>query len=227
MTTMYLFLVLVVPTLLIGVYAQMRISSAYKKNSRIPSRGRITGAEAAEAVMNRAGIYDVQIMKTRGHLTDHYDPVRKRLVLSEENFNGTSLAALGVACHEAGHALQHKVGYAALKARMTLVPVTQIASQLLPIAMFGGLFFGGPGRVMIILGIACYLVLTIFQLVTLPVEFDASRRAKQELVGLGILQADEMPGVNETLNAAAFTYVAAFLTALMNLIFLIALRGRT
>ena len=223
---MYLVLILIVPTLLLGLYARMRIAGAYKKNSRIPSRGRITGAEAAQAVMSHAGIDNVQITTTRGHLTDHYDPVRKRLVLSEENFNGTSLAALGVACHEAGHAIQHKVGYAALKARMTLVPVTQIASQILPIAMFSGLFFGGTGRVMIILGIACYLVLTVFQLVTLPVEFDASRRAKQQLAGLGILQPDEMPGVSETLNAAAFTYVAAFLTAVMNLVYLIALRGR-
>jgi Zn-dependent membrane protease YugP len=109
---------------------------------------------------------------------------------------------------------------------MTLVPVTQIASQILPIAMFSGLFFGGTGRVMIILGIACYLVLTLFQLVTLPVEFDASRRAKQQLAGLGIVEPDEMPGVSETLNAAAFTYVAAFITAVMNLVYLIALRGR-
>jgi Zn-dependent membrane protease YugP len=223
---MYLILILIVPTFLLGLYARARIAGAYKKNSRIQSRGRITGAEAARAVMDHAAIDDVEIITTRGHLTDHYDPVRKRLVLSEENFNGTSLAALGVACHEAGHAIQHKVGYAALKARMTLVPVTQIASQILPIAMFSGLFFGGTGRVMIILGIACYLVLTLFQLVTLPVEFDASRRAKQQLAGLGIVEPDEMPGVSETLNAAAFTYVAAFITAVMNLVYLIALRGR-
>jgi len=218
-----IFIVLIIPTLLLAGYAQYRVSSAYNKNVRIPSRGKITGAEAAQAVMEKAGIFDVEIVRIRGRLTDHYDPVHKRLALSEENYRGTSLAAVGVATHEAGHAIQHKVGYAALKARMTLVPVTQIASQALPIVMFGGLFFG-LGGFLINLGIVVYFVLTIFHLITLPVEFDASRRAKQELVGLGILQRDEMPGVNQTLNAAALTYVAAFLTSLMYLVYMIALR---
>jgi len=218
-----IFLLLVLPTLILAGYAQYRVSSAYNKNVRIPSRGRITGAEAAQAVMDRAGINDVEIVRIPGHLTDHYDPIHKRLALSDENYRGTSLAALGVATHEAGHAIQHKVGYAALKARMTLVPVTQIASQALPIVMIGGLFFG-LGGFLIQLGIICYLVLTVFHLITLPVEFDASRRAKKELVSLGILGSDEMPGVNQTLNAAALTYVAAFLTSLMYLVYLLALR---
>lgn len=218
-----IFLLLVLPTIILAGYAQYRVSSAYNKNVRIPSRGRITGAEAAQAVMERAGIDDVEIVRIPGHLTDHYDPIRKRLALSDENYRGTSLAALGVATHEAGHAIQHKVGYAALKARMTLVPVTQIASQALPILMISGLFFGLGGP-LISLGIVIYLVLTVFHLITLPVEFDASRRAKKELVSLGILGRDEMPGVNQTLNAAALTYVAAFLTSLMYLVYLLALR---
>ena len=220
------FLLLIVPTLILGIYAQMRVSSAYNKNVKIPSRGRITGREAAEAVMAKAGIRNVEIVPIRGHLTDHYDPMRNRLALSEENYRGSSLAAIGVAAHEAGHAIQHKVGYKALKARMTLVPITQISSQILPIVMIGGLFFGGIGGIFIEVGIVCYFVLTAFHLITLPVEFDASRRAKVELVSLGILSRDEMPGVNQTLNAAALTYVAAFVSSLMNLIWLVLLRGR-
>jgi len=220
------FLLLIVPTLILGIYAQMRVSSAYNKNVKIPSRGRITGREAAEAVMAKAGIRNVEIVPIRGHLTDHYDPMRNRLALSEENYRGSSLAAIGVAAHEAGHAIQHKVGYKALKARMTLVPITQISSQILPIVMIGGLFFGGIGGIFIEVGIVCYFVLTVFHLITLPVEFDASRRAKVELVSLGILSRDEMPGVNQTLNAAALTYVAAFVSSLMNLIWLVLLRGR-
>jgi uncharacterized protein len=208
--------------MIFALYAQSRVSSAYHKNSRIGSRGRISGREAAEAIMRRAGIRDVEIVPIRGHLTDHYDPVRKRLALSQENYQGTSLAALGVAAHEAGHAIQHKVGYRALKARMALVPVTTISAQLLPFVILGGFFFRMTG--LIDLGIVIYFVLTLFHLVTLPVEFDASRRARVELAGLGIIERDEAPGVTETLNAAALTYVAAFVGSLMNLIMLIMLR---
>jgi Zn-dependent membrane protease YugP len=215
-------IVLLVFSMIFAVYAQCRVSSAYGKNVRIPSRGRITGREAAEAVMARAGIHDVEIAQTGGHLTDHYDPVHKRLVLSSENYRGTSLAALGVAAHEAGHAIQHKSGYAMLKARMALVPITQLSSRVLPFVIFGAFFFRMFG--LIDIGIICYAVLTLFHLVTLPVEFDASRRAKVELAGLGIIQPGEEKGVNETLNAAALTYVAAFLGSLLNLLWLISVR---
>lgn len=174
--------------------------------------------------MARAGINDVEITETSGHLTDHYDPVHKRLVLSSENYRGTSLAALGVAAHEAGHAIQHKIGYSMLKTRMALVPITMITSQMLPFIMIGGFFFGGLGGIMLDLGIICYAVLTLFHLVTLPVEFDASRRARVELVGLGIIDRDEMPGVSQTLNAAALTYVAAFMTSLLHLLYLLSMR---
>ena len=217
-------LVLLLLTFVFALYAQVRVSSAYNKNARIASRGRITGREAAEAVMSRAGINDVEIAETSGHLTDHYDPVHKRLVLSSENYRGTSLAALGVAAHEAGHAIQHKVGYSMLKTRMALVPVTMITSQMLPFIMIGGFFFGGLGGIMLDIGIVCYAVLTLFHLVTLPVEFDASRRAKVELVGLGIIDRDEMPGVSQTLNAAALTYVAAFMSSLLHLLYLLSMR---
>ncbi|MFO7724116.1 MAG: zinc metallopeptidase [Oceanipulchritudo sp.] len=215
---MQLFLFLIIPTALLGIYAQSKVQGAYKKWSRVSSRSRITGREAAAYVMQKAGITDVEITSTRGHLTDHYDPARKRLVLSEENYQGSSLAALGVAAHEAGHAVQHATGYAMLKLRMSLVPITMLASQLLPFIIIGGFFFGMLG--LIKLGVLVYLVLTVFQLVTLPVEFDASRRAKAELVSTGILQQDELVGVNKTLDAAALTYVAAFVSSLANLVYL-------
>lgn len=217
-------LVLLLLTFIFALYAQIRVSSAYGRNARIASRGRITGREAAEAVMARAGITDVEIAETEGHLTDHYDPTNKRLVLSSENYRGTSLAALGVAAHEAGHAIQHKVGYTMLKTRMALVPLTMITSQMLPFIMIAGFVFGAFRGIVLDLGILCYAVLTLFHLITLPVEFDASRRAKVELVGLGIIDRDEMPGVAQTLNAAALTYVAAFMSSLLHLLYLLSLR---
>ena len=207
------FILLIIIPIAVGLYAQMRIKSAYQKNARIQSRGRITGREAAEAVMRSAGIHNVEIVQCEGTLTDHYDPSHKRLALSRDNYLGTSLAALGVAAHEAGHAIQDKEAYAPLNLRMALVPITNFSSQMLPLVMFGGFFFN-LGSTLIYLGIFIYLVLTLFQLVTLPVEFDASIRAKKHLVGLGIVESDEIKGVNETLDAAAFTYVAAFISSL-------------
>ncbi|NDV60896.1 zinc metallopeptidase [Puniceicoccales bacterium CK1056] len=221
MSSMQLFLFLIIPTAILGMFAQAKVQGAYKKWSRVGSRSRITGREAAAYVMQKAGVTDVEITSTRGHLTDHYDPTHKRLVLSEENYRGSSLAALGVAAHEAGHAIQHATGYSMLKFRMSLVPITMFASKLLPFVIIGGFFFGMLG--LIKLGVLVYLVLTVFQLVTLPVEFDASRRAKVELVATGILQNDEMVGVNKTLDAAALTYVAAFVSSLANLLYLFAL----
>jgi Zn-dependent membrane protease YugP len=221
---MMLFLVLIVPTIILGMYAQMKVQGAYSKWSRVGSRSRITGREAAAYVMQKAGIRDVEIVSTGGTLSDHYDPSKKRLVLSEANYHGSSLAALGVAAHEAGHAIQHATGYSMLKLRMSLVPITMFASKLLPFVIIGGFFFGMLG--LIKLGVLVYLVLTIFQLVTLPVEFDASKRAKAELVATGILQRDEMNGVNKTLDAAALTYVAAFVSSLANLLYLLALARR-
>jgi len=231
LTSLFSFLIIPTPlgifmfgvALVFGLYAQNRVTSAYNKNSKIGSRGRITGREAADAVMRRAGINNVEIVAIRGHLTDHYDPINRRLALSQENYQGTSLAALGVSAHEAGHAIQHKVGYRALKARMALVPITTISAKFLPFVIFGGLFFA-QARWLIDVGIMLYFILTLFHLVTLPVEFDASRRARVELAGLGIIQRDEEAGVTETLNAAGLTYVAAFVGSLLNLIMLIMLR---
>jgi Zn-dependent membrane protease YugP len=221
------FLVLFIFAFVFALYAQIRVSSAYGKNARILSRGGLTGREAAEAVMTQAGITDVTIEETEGHLTDHYNPVSKTLVLSSENYRGTSLAAIGVAAHESGHAIQHRIGYRMLNFRMALVPATQIVSKVLPFLILASIFLTsrlvGP---MLDVAIVCYAVLTLFQLVTLPVEFDASRRAKVQLVSLGILDQDEMPGVNETLDAAALTYVAAFIGSLLNLLYLLSRRNR-
>ena len=217
------FIFLIIVPILVGLWAQMKVKSAYNKYVQVPSRSRITGREAAQAVMASAGIHDVEIVECHGTLTDHYDPRHKKLALSRDNFRGSSLAALGVSAHEAGHAVQHKQEYAPLNLRMALVPITGFASQLLPMVMFGG-FFLGFGPITINLGIAIYLVLTIFQLITLPVEFDASSRAKKQLVGLGIADQDEMEGVTKTLDAAAYTYVAAFVSSLGWLLYLLAMR---
>ncbi len=215
------FLVLIIIPIIIGLYAQSRVSSAYEKYSRVASRSGITGRDAAEAVLRAAGVDDVQIVQIEGHLTDHYDPSKKILALSRENYSGTSLAALGVSAHEAGHAIQHKEHYAPLNLRMLLVPITNFACSLLPIVMLGG-FFLFNNLTLVYAGIAIYLVLTIFQLVTLPVEFNASTRAKAHLSSLGLVEGGEKRGVREVLDAAAFTYVAAFVSSLGWLLYLLA-----
>ena len=221
-----LFWLLMIFVIIFSVYAQVRVTSAYSKNLRIPSRGGITGREAAEAVMARAGINDVEITETPGQLSDHYDPLHKTLVLSSDNYHGTSLAAVGVAAHEAGHALQHKEGFSMLEFRMLLVPTTRIAAGVIPFLIIASLFLTrGLTGLVLDLAIVAFAVLTLFQLVTLPVEYDASRRAKAQLVSLGILDKDEMPGVNEVLNAAALTYLAAFMSALLQLLSLLSRRN--
>ncbi len=217
---MMLWLALIAVPMLFGLYAQFRVSSTYNRNVRIPSRGRITGREAAAAVMESAGIRDVEIIRVPGQLTDHYDPSKKRLALSEHNYDGTSLAALGVAAHEAGHAIQHKAGYAMMTLRQTLVPATQISASASQFLIIIGIVLGaqGLGGMFLTLGAVALSVICLFQLVTLPVEFDASNRAKAQLVNLGILDRDEMPGVNQTLDAAGLTYVAAFVASLGSLL---------
>ncbi|MBP6865191.1 MAG: zinc metallopeptidase [Candidatus Didemnitutus sp.] len=227
---MFIWIILIIVPMLFGLYAQMRVTSAYNKNVRIPSRGHITGREAAAAVMQSAGVRDVQIVRVEGQLTDHYDPINRRLALSEHNYDGTSLAALGVAAHEAGHAIQHKVGYGMMKLRQTLVPVTQISAGASQFLIIAGILLGakGLGGIFLTIGAVALAVICLFQLVTLPVEFDASRRAKLQLVNLGIVERDEMPHVHETLDAAALTYVAAFVASLGSLlhILLLLLGGR-
>jgi len=211
--------------LIIGIWAQIRVSSAFRKWGEVRASSNITGAECAREILQAAQIHDVDVVETNDFLGDHYDPTNKKLHLSTNVYNTPSVAALGIAAHETGHAIQHAKAYAPLKARMAIVPVTMIASQMLPFVIFGGLFFHMTG--LITLGIWCYVILLVFQLVTLPVEFDASRRAKIILREMGIVQpGQEVAGVNKVLNAAALTYVAAFIAALGNLLWLLSIRDR-
>ncbi len=211
--------------LIIGIWAQIRVTSAFRKWGEVRASSNITGAECAREILQAAQIPDVNVVETNDFLGDHYDPRDKRLHLSSSVYNTPSVAALGIAAHETGHAIQHAKAYAPLKARMAIVPVTMVASQLLPFIIIGGLFFRISG--LITLGIYCYLVLLVFQLITLPVEFDASRRAKIILQQMGIVRpGQEVVGVNKVLNAAALTYIAAFIAALGNLLWLMSIRDR-
>jgi len=211
--------------LIIGIWAQIRVSSVFGRWSKVRANGNITGAECAREILQAAQIRDVDVVETNDFLGDHYDPTKKQLHLSSSVYNTPSVAALGIAAHESGHAIQHARAYAPLKARMAIVPVTMIASQMLPFIIIGGLFFRISG--LITLGIWCYLILLVFQLITLPVEFDASRRAKIILREMGIIQpGEEAAGVNSVLNAAALTYIAAFIAALGNLLWLMSIRDR-
>src|SRR6202030_4393160 len=199
--------------LIIGLWAQIRVSGAFSKWSKVRASSNITGAEAAREILQAAQIRDVDVVETNDFLGDHYDPSSKRLCLSTNVYHTPSVAALGVAAHETGHAIQHAKAYAPLKARMAIVPVTMVASQMLPFVIIGGLFFHITG--LITLSIYCYLILAIFQLITLPVEFDASRRAKIILQQMRIVQpGEEMAGVNNELNAAALTYIAGIISSL-------------
>jgi len=215
---------LIIGATVIAIIAQIRVSSAFKRFSRVRTLRGLTGAEVATLILRDAGIGDVQVRRTESWLGDHYDPSKKVLCLSPGVYDSESVAAVGIAAHECGHAIQHKNAYWPLQVRMTVVPVTMIASQLLPIVVIGGFWFGIMG--FITLGIFVYAALTAFQLITLPVEFDASRRAKQILRDSGVVVADEAEGVSKVLNAAAWTYVAAFLSALTHLLHLLAIRNR-
>ena len=211
--------------LVIGIWAQIRVSSAFSRWGKVRATSNITGAECAREILEAAQIHDVDVVETNDFLGDHYDPTSKKLCLSSNVYNTPSVAALGIAAHETGHAIQHAKAYAPLKARMAIVPVTMVASQMLPFVIIGGLFFHLTG--LITLGIYCYLILLVFQLITLPVEFDASRRAKIILQQMGIVQPGrELAGVNKVLNAAALTYIAAFIAALGNLLWLMSIRDR-
>ena len=218
-------LLLVGIPLVVGLWAQFRVSRAFRKWGEVRASANITGAEAAREILEAAQIRDVEVIETNDYLGDHYDPTSKKLCLSTNVYNTSSVAALGIAAHETGHAIQHAKAYAPLRARMTIVPITQVASQMLPFVIFGGFFFHITG--FITLGIYCYLILLAFQLITLPVEFDASRRAKIILQQMGIVQpGNEIAGVNKVLNAAALTYVAAFVATLGNLLWLLSVRDR-
>ena len=211
----HFFLYLIVPAIL-GIWAQIRVTGAFNRWGKVRASSNITGAECAREILQAAQIHDVEVVQVDGFLGDHYDPTSKKLCLSSNVFSTPSVAALGIAAHETGHAIQHAKAYAPLKARMAIVPVTMVASRMLPFVIIGGLFFHLTG--LITLGIYCYLILLVFQLITLPVEFDASRRAKEQLFKLGLIEENERAGVSKVLNAAALTYVAALVTSVMQLL---------
>jgi Zn-dependent membrane protease YugP len=204
------------PGLILGLYAQFKLTATYNKYVEVPNEAGLSGAEAAREVLDHAGLSDVPIEEVAGQLTDHYDPTKRALFLSSNNYHGRSIAAVGVAAHEAGHALQHKAAYAPLHLRMALVPITNIASQAVTWIMLLGIFMHLTK--LIWPAIIAFSVITLFQLITLPVEFDASHRAKQQLVRLGLVHQNESSGVNKVLNAAALTYVAALVASLFTLL---------
>jgi Zn-dependent membrane protease YugP len=220
---MFLSILIFAFTMIISLWATARVKSVYRKYSQIPAASGATGAQVAAAILQRAGINDVDIVPHDEMLGDHYDPMNKRLVLSTQNYHGDSLAALGVAAHECGHAIQHKIAYAPLGWRMTAVGATNYASQIVMWLPMLGLFTGfslfRPTTMMMIMA-AAWGVIMLFNLVTLPVEFDASRRAKEILAGMGYIAGEEeMRGVRKTLDAAGWTYVAAFITSLAYLLY--------
>jgi Zn-dependent membrane protease YugP len=215
---MMLWILLIGVPLLVGLWAQTRVSSAFSHWKQVAASSGVTGAQAAREILAAANIRDVDVVEINDMLGDHYDPTHKRLCLSTEVYRTPSVAALGIAAHECGHAIQHQKAYAPLQWRMAIVPVTQIASSMLPFIFLGGLFLGIMKLALLAVGI--YLILTVFQLITLPVEFDASRRAKIILQQMGMIRAgEEAAGVNKVLDAAALTYVAAFVASLGTLLY--------
>lgn len=216
------YLIYILPGFLLALYAQSKIRANFDKYSRITNHEGLTGRSVAEAILRNHGIYDVRIDRVRGNLTDHYDPSNKVLRLSDPIYDSTSIAALGIAAHECGHAIQHHESYAPLSMRNAIVPAANLGSNLSFVFIFIGLFAFQP---LLKLGIALFAITVLFQLLTLPVEYNASHRAKVILAD-GILSGEEMVGVERILSAAALTYVASLLTAIGTLMRFIALGRR-
>lgn len=222
------YVVLVLPCLILSLWASSNVNSTFRRYSNQFSSRHITGAEAAQRVLSANGVQGVRIDRISGNLTDHYDPKTNVIRLSDNVFGSTSTAAIGVACHEAGHAVQYAEGYAPIKLRAAIIPVTNFGSRLaMPLILLGLLFSfaGNFSYTLVYLGIACFGLSLVFQLVTLPVEFNASRRALAAIEQGGILTPEEQEGARKTLRAAALTYVAATATALAQLLRLIVLFG--
>ncbi len=221
---MYYYLLLVVPALLLSLIAQARVQSAYKRYSKLPNLRGLTGARAAEAVLAHYGVQGVRIEHVRGRLNDHYDPRDNVIRLSDGVYGGCSVAAVGIACHEAGHAAQYALGYVPIRVRNGLLRPAQIGSQISwPLAIVG-LFLGS--QPLVLFGIILYVAVMLFQLITLPVEFNASRRALAVIDETGLLSGAERDGAAKVLRAAAMTYVAAFAVTAANLLRLLLLANR-
>ncbi len=218
-----IYFLFIAPGLALSLWASFRVKRAFNKYSHVRSARGMTGAEAAQMMLDRAGITDVRIVATHGMLSDHYNPLNKTLALSEPVYNSNSIAAVGVATHEAGHAIQHARHYAPLWVRSMLVPTASIGSSVGYIVMALGLGFASAN--MVLAGAVLFSAVLLFQIVTLPVEFDASRRAKVLVVEHGIITAQEREGVDRVLNAAAMTYVAAAISTLLTLLYFLMRAG--
>lgn len=222
------YVILVLPCVILSLIASARVNSTFKKYSAQYSSRHITGAEAAQRVLNNNGVHGVRIERISGNLTDHYDPKTNVIRLSDGVYDNTSTAAIGVACHEAGHAVQYAENYAPIKLRAAIIPVTNFGSKLaMPLILIGLLLsaFASFSYTLVYLGIACFGLSLIFQLVTLPVEFNASRRAMVAIEQGGLLTEEEQKGARKTLQAAAMTYVAATAVALAQLLRLLVIFG--
>ncbi len=226
MSSNWLYIILVVPAFIISLIAQAKVKSTYSKMAKVRNTSGYTGAQAAAAVLRHYGIMDVRIEETSGKLSDHFDPRSKVIRLSREVYYGNSIAAVGIACHEAGHAAQHAQGYVPIKVRNAIIPACNIGSYLgIPLAFFGYFLGFEP---LVLAGLALYSLIAVFQLVTLPVEFNASARAVRVIDENGLLRSEEeIKGAKKVLSAAAMTYVAALVVSLANLLrFAILFLGR-
>ena len=216
-----LYFVFMLPAMAFVMFAQWKVTSTFNKFSNVPTNGRRTGAQVAQEILNANGLYDVPVERVPGQLSDHYDPRSRTLRLSEPVYGSTSVAAVGVAAHEVGHAIQHAQSYAPLKMRSAIVPVANTGNMLGPIMVIAGVLIGITGLAW--LGVIFFAAGTAFALVTLPVEFNASSRAMAQLTNLGIVDRTEHGQARKVLNAAAMTYIAGFAAALLNLIYYVTL----
>ncbi|MCG8549239.1 MAG: zinc metallopeptidase [Desulfobacterales bacterium] len=214
------------PAIIFAMYAQAKVKSTFYKYLRVRNNRDITGAQAARRILEQNDLYDVPIERARGALSDHYDPRKRVLRLSDEVYNGTSIASVSVAAHEVGHALQHAHSYGPLKIRNAIAPTVGFASQAAMPLVILGLFLGSGGSLLMDIGIYLYSFAVFFQVITLPVEFNASSRAIVQLEANGLINNEEKPRAKKVLNAAAMTYVAAMAVAIFNLLRLIMLRDR-
>jgi hypothetical protein len=213
---MYFLLAFIVP-MVVGLWAQHRVKSTFARNLEVPVANGMTGAQVARSILDANGLQEVPVEETPGSLSDHYDPRNRSVHLSPEVFRGVSVASTAVGAHEVGHAIQHANSYAFFKFRSAMFPAVQFASQIWLLFLFGGFILGALGLVYI--GVALYAIAVLFQIVTLPVEFDASNRAKSQLSEMGLVASNEAAGVKSTLTAAAWTYVAAALAAVAMLLY--------
>ncbi len=218
-----LYWMMMAPVFLLSAFASFRVKSAYNKYSRIANRSGLTGADVAEEILRRNGLNHVQVLEATGFLSDHYDPTKKVVRLSQGVYRSNSVSAIGIAAHETGHAIQHAKAYGPLKLRSLLVPIASLGSNLSWIIIMAGFFMSMMGLVKI--GIVMFSAVVVFQLITLPVEFDASARAKKLLTEYAIVSNSDMRGVKSVLSAAAMTYVAAAASAIMTLLYFLIRSG--